>query len=994
MIKNLIKNFISIFILTTTLSTTFISSAFALADRPLQQSYDVRTTSDGVNIFKTTLPALNANLYLSETKGGDLTIDLTNTYCTTYAAIYAVAMYFGNAVVRLSATATLLVMAAVIYGVARTAYNNFELCGADWLVWGSDLDFGAESASVLKDVNRYYPTKGAFGGSIKYDVITCNREIERCNRLDKDFMEKTGNRTYLTINDRVFRERLYNGVEIQNPNCTDPREEAKNYDVNQGKTTFPQLYYMRGSDMGNYACERFLQYKTSDGDKFDEAYECCKQASKSVCIMDKRSVMGDASGMVGNFCSIDDEKCWVNGIQLEIFESTTGNPGKYCARTYSLCPYNFNLQHGTEKKKFFDKESSVDSENNVTTEDECYDNATDQPLPCQGKIKNFYQYDRHCVIVEEYPDQPFVDLNTYAPFIDKSCINLVGSSHNTTGYASYEGYQRIFKTYRSFTAPIAECLSETLKNVLTNTAGHTKCKGLDKNDTNIFPDEGEDCSKKGGAAFTKGDDLFEAMGSKSPTIRLLEAIHGLIMLTLTIMIVIYGYGILTNSVKLDRKSMVIMMLKVVIVVSFSANDWWYKQIFMFTYGFSNTFSMITSKFGFDDTKDQQGNYIKYDGCYFGDINDILSKEDNELITLPEGDENNYWEYPADRRYVAFFDSIDCKINKYLGAAITLDAPNLLMTLAISLLWPFNIGIYLAAATFLLAFFVINFAIKAVYIFVASSIAMSIMLYVSPIMIPCILFKRTKGIFDKWLKNLISFALQPMVLFLFVGVAITIMDKYTLGEGIFKGKGLDKELVCGYSCTDESGAILDYTGDRGSSALEKFTTTCGSDGNDNIKIVDLKRNSPLCFLSNMTSSPWSLLHSFGLFLPMITDVILSDVISLLRVAFLFFILTQALEMIPGIASNLTGGKKLPGTKEGNPFDIYRKVVDIGKFISKGARGATRKFGLGAKNSAQNIYNSARDFFKGDGKGGDYKGDEGDKGDSGDKVKSTKTVNNNE
>ncbi len=1024
-----------------TFTFAIIGNAFAIVDNPIEQTYTVNQLSDGVMQFKSSLPNLKPLPWIAGSKdfNGDLSIELSNPYCLAYTAAYIGFMYIGEAKLKAAASVSLVTAAAVIYTIASNKYKSLELCGADWLVWGTN-DEG--SASLLKNIREHYPVKGPFKGSRKFEVINCMQNTEKCIKrctgdggcradfdkkyqeisnspeyandsaareaaisierekynkciseiscvLDTKFLAENGGRTYLTINDRLYRERIYDGEEVANSNCTDPREEALLYDVNRdraqkGQTPY-QLYYMRGSNTGNYACDRFLINKEQDGDKYDEAYQCCVKASKSICIKDKKDDKV-------KFCKADDKLCQVGSITLEIYKSENGDYGKYCARTWSLCPYNFNIQKGTEQTLAFKKnvttvlaQRKIDSscqdsdcansadntscynkkcrtvEKKVpSVDDECFDSANNESLSCQGQIRNFYQYDRHCTTVEEYTPVPANDLSSYPPFIDKACINFVGSSHNTSGYTKYNGYERMFKTYKSFTAPVAECLSETLKNFLFNRAGHTKCLGSTQN-PNEKPDMYGKC--KTGYLYSEGDDLFQVGKIDAPASKLLGYIHNLIMLAVTLMITLYGYNILINSGKLQRQDVMMAMLKIVIVVSFSASNWWYDQLFRFTYGFSNTFSALTSKIGFDTTQDVNGNYIKYDGCYFGDLNDILDKDSDSAV--PNIENNNYIYYPINRRYIAFFDSLDCKITRYLGYGVGLDAPNLMMLLGVSFIWPFNIGIYLAVGTLMMALFVINFAIKAVYMFVASAIGIAIMLYVSPLIIPCILFKKTKGIFDKWLKNLISFALQPMVLFAFVSMALTIMDRYTLGEGIFTGSGVDRELVCGYSCIDKSTQqVIDYTDERSALVRTQFDTTCGQDNS----IVDLKRRSVLCFLSKMTTTPWSLLNSLGLFFPLLSDVVLSDVVMFLRVAFLFFILTKVLDTIPAIAANLTGGKDLPKTNAGDPLANAKKIATFANTIKRGT-----------KNLGQKIGGKIKSKTKGKGSGGDEKdGDSEDKG----------------
>ena len=83
------------------------------------------------------------------------------------------------------------------------------------------------------------------------------------------------------------------------------------------------------------------------------------------------------------------------------------------------------------------------------------------------------------------------------------------------------------------------------------------------------------------------------------------------------------------------------------------------------------------------------------------------------------------------------------------------------------------------------------------------------------MIPLILFKKTSGMFSKWLKNLIGFSLQPMILAAYVSISVMIIDNYSTGEALFVGQGLDnRELVCGYACKSATtGEILSYTTKR-------------------------------------------------------------------------------------------------------------------------------------------------------------------------------------
>lgn len=962
--RKFLKKICFLFLTVVAFSTAVVNTSFAIVDITRDANYSV-IGSDGKQEFSTSMPNLNILPYFND-DGGDLSIELSNPFCLAYTAAFFAAWYAGNAEVRLTAVASLIAGSMTIYAVAQDKFKDFEICGADWLVWGSS------NKAATEDIEKYYPELSDFNGSIKRSVLNCIKDRSKCDTITKNFM---GTRDTFDMRDKVFRERVYDGEEVINNNCKDPRDERGTYDV----SGTGQLYYMRGFAQGNYACDRFLNPdNTNKTSEFEDAYNCCVEASRSVCITDKKGADRDTRSAKNFFCGIDDGLCDYSAFIFQIFKSEEGEKGIYCARTWSLCPYNFNIEKGSEKSSYFDKtitEKSVADEaedffsingSNYVVDDPCFDSSSGKALSCSGKRKNFYQYRRHCTVVEKWIQPDEYDDIDYAPFIDKSCINFVGSSHNTIGYKSYDGYYKLFDQYKSFTAPIAECIAETLKNFLYNRAGHDKCLK-----TNSLPDTAGNCEN--GFEYQVGDDLLETQGIIDPISRLLSYIDSLLKLTLMIMVVLYGYNILISGGKLDKKDLIIMLIKVAVVLAFASSIWWRQQLFNFVYGFSESFSNLTSKLAFDDTLDSELNLVKYDGCYFGDINDVLGKGVGDDI--PNIEDNNYYNYPSSRQYIAVFDALDCKISKYLGYSVGKDIPNLLFVIGASLIWPFNIGIFLAVASLMMLLFVISFAIRAVYIFVAASIGLAIMLYISPIVIPCILFKSRKKMFDAWVKYTISYALQPLFLFAFVSIALTIMDSYVLGEGIFVGNGPQRELVCGYVCKGtDSGDIVSY-GDDLSDA------DCGDDET----LIDTKRKSVLCLLEKATATPWTVFNSIGIFISLLSDLQLADLIMFLRIAFLFFILNKVLTSIPTIASNITGTNSgIPNLldKTGDPFAMATKIKDFGGIaqrifkytgISAGKTGVSAAKQLGNK-----ILNNKKS--SGDDKESEDDGDKGSKGDS--------------
>lgn len=224
-------------------------------------------------------------------------------------------------------------LALVQYNKASQDFNTLALCGDEWLTYGSpDLEsyLGTEigvsveitldkiNSSLTTSINqsKSFPTKGSFFGSYKYALDKCFRDksVDFCNLViqkenGKITVENIDN--YLDVKYKQYREFLYGGVEYANnfdSNCIDPRPERKTYEGVKKGDTKSQLYYFRGTESANFACDRFLEKNT---DEYLNAYKCCIEASqKTICIRNRNeSVNGklNYNGDVYVFCSIHDE---------------------------------------------------------------------------------------------------------------------------------------------------------------------------------------------------------------------------------------------------------------------------------------------------------------------------------------------------------------------------------------------------------------------------------------------------------------------------------------------------------------------------------------------------------------------------------------------------------------------------------------------------------------------------------------------------------------
>lgn len=162
----------------------------------------------------------------------------------------------------------------------------------------------------------------------------------------------------------------------------------------------------------------------------------------------------------------------------------------------------------------------------------------------------------------------------------------------------------------------------------------------------------------------------------------------------------------------------------------------------------------------------------YDGCYF----DTTEYEDN-------------------KQYLSFFDTIDCKMIRYLGYSTNSGAPNLLIYTAIMLVPQYffpsgkianvisSIGSMVFGLMLTFLFTMINVIIKAVHMFVSSFFILSILIFLSPIVLPMMFFNKTKGIYDKWFEYILGTTLKPgFGLALFI-LYMNMMDIMLIGEDV-------------------------------------------------------------------------------------------------------------------------------------------------------------------------------------------------------------------
>lgn len=660
------------------------------------------------------------------------------------------------------------------------------------------------------------------------------------------------------ITNKFYREFIYGGKEFNDNGegaCDNPWPKAKRIEI-LGYDGDKQRYYMTGSaEAPVFACQRFLSNEVTK--ETQKAFECCKKRSQNIMCIETKSGLPEklgqtSGGTLGDyehkFCELG-QKCKVVDVFFDIYESAV-QTDYLCAKTQSVCPYNHNLGGGTEIKKYSTKENA--------------------PII----VENFCQFMNHC---SKRPIMPFVHNSTLnGHFISSSCRNLKGDSQN-----SYSYNLNITSTkLDGFTAPIAQCFKETIENVFLNKAGHSEC--LDSSES---PDKNGNCVT--GYKFQKGKTLE----TDSFFVTIQKSLQSAIRMALIFSVVIIGYSIFMAVPKeqITKKKLTTFILKIGIVIYFATGSGWQDNFINNIFSISTTLSDMTFNPDYDAPKD------KLDGCQFPKFN----YEDNNPDTRHLNPK-----YAPQNQYLKIWDTLDCKITRALGYGADVSVPNLIVMMVAGF-FVGGLGVMFFLATFFFAFMILSIAVRALHIFLISTTAIILLIYISPITITAMLFEKTKNIFTNWWKQLLGFILQPMILFLYIGILINLLDVTVSGDVKFKGDGISapKQIIC-----------------------EEET----------------KDTSLYCIfnVANLDSFPG--LEIIGIGTPLLTNMNKSRLLSIIKAAFIVFVYMQFMDKISEFAKKLVGGGDL--SSDWGVSGVASKAASVTQgAVERGRRGLAKGVG---------------------------------------------------
>ncbi len=789
---------------------------------------------------------------------------------------------------------------AIIFAFADGFFKETQICGWKWKGWKKETISSTEEnqrgpkwevdkgpyRKCIENIFNTNPTSKHKTASEIGDSNTINSKgIVPAYTFCGDSTAENINRAKEPKN-KAYREYIFGGMEYEDNgsnSCSNPWSEDERMKI-LGYKSSNQRYYFTGSGEGstpNFACYRFLQRTASDptGVQAQEAYDCCVNRSQDILCVESPTLLckgGKCDNISYKFCE-NNSKCDIEGVTFEVFYGKRSS-NYLCAKSYSVCPYNQTVAGGSEIAKY--------------DEDPNY---TDVKL-------NFCQHLNHCW---KAPLQPTVHSSQFTGnFISSACYDMKGDSQNTFQFSA--GQLPI--ATRHFTAPFVQCFKETMENVFLNLAGHDVCRDPS---FNSLPNCGGDAN----ILYKEGTNLPD---DQSFFKKIQDNYRLILKMVLTISLMMLGISTLLAVPKahLEKKVIMTYIIKLGLVMYFALGDAWQMSFANAVLNTSSIMSDITFR-----PNIYNGNYAKLDGCQFPRFN-YESKNERDYTKQA---------YPPGKEYLRIWDTLDCKIIRALGFGPDISVPNILLII-IAGFFSSALGVIFFVAAFVFGFMLLSISIRAMHIFLISTSAIIILLFISPITITMVMFERTKKVFENWWKQLLGYALQPMILFIYISILLTVMDSILIGSGSYIGGNVqiapDKRYV-GMTAIDSQNAT-----DNFGFIVEK---------NVDCSINNAVNDSIYCIFNLAKFGKLSGFDAIGIGFPIITNLNKEKIETIAKSALIMFIFLNFIDRLSLFASKLVGGSEVGSDWRVKTSLMAKGMNDLMRGIQKRGMRAMVKHG---------------------------------------------------
>ncbi|MBA8757503.1 MULTISPECIES: TrbL/VirB6 family protein [Wolbachia] len=329
------------------------------------------------------------------------------------------------------------------------------------------------------------------------------------------------------------------------------------------------------------------------------------------------------------------------------------------------------------------------------------------------------------------------------------------------------------------------------------------------------------------------------------------------------------------------------------------------------------------------------------------LSEIVLKASSESKGICNYEANDYKYSTRNYSYLAPWDRLDCRILFYLGAPLdgiggkigtggVATLAVLLGAAPVLLVAGSVIGIIFAGGQILVALVCIFMAVLMMmvilwlcYVFILSLVALSVIIILSPLFIPMVLFQHTKGYFDGWVRELITYSLYPVILFAFLSFMFIACDKIYYNNLNFEP---DK------SYEDKQAKP---------SASKKKQWFKLKDGE-----CDKNETTLACMMQNYSFKKSSILGLFDFTYMEFGSSLIGELLKLCLVLFLFY---HFLNILPGMAAELAGNHRAALGSGQTPGQMVGKALSAAKAAAGGVAGvagaAAKKLSGGDKSKSR-------------------------------------------
>ena len=385
------------------------------------------------------------------------------------------------------------------------------------------------------------------------------------------------------------------------------------------------------------------------------------------------------------------------------------------------------------------------------------------------------------------------------PVIAPIAVSAYCDANLTIGYTPFP-----------FAGKLMRCFEKTLNNVFYGTREI------------VAYDEDDDYMIEEGALVMTLECIEGTVNSSgfcdsSMFMKVMEGYQGLIRMMLILFVSFVGIRMLMGA-NYAFPDLFKMIIKVSLVAYFSMGDAWKD-------GYYNTLLTMGSELGAEYYDMSDAAYEEVSGSMNVIVSEPGAVSSTECSSTSTGtaaglasalNKCSYTNgkgydgavYSEEDAHYAAWDMLDCKFATYTGFTVTKSFP-FIVSFAWGMLLSVSTGFMTLIAALAILYSSMVIMLSALYIGIVILFNITILIYISPLVIPLVLFDSTKAIFNKWLSTLIGYSLQPMILFALLSFTYAILDALflTTMPQIFASEVSQTAVglgIVGYKITSSSG----------------------------------------------------------------------------------------------------------------------------------------------------------------------------------------------